>query len=282
MTDTHISVHDRQQLEALLGKGIKIPPQPKVLLEIDQLMQKEDFSMKSLAAVISKDVGLTAAVFKIANSPGVGSARQIESIDQAISIMGIGPLSTLVKCSALRTSLGGNAEVFARFWEHAADIAALAATIARKLRSTCNISPEHAYSAGLFMDCGVPVLMQRFPDYCLEYRSNNTSQWPSLLEEDAKLDTSHTAIGYLVAKQWRLPDFIANVIRDHHDDIPHSQDQQTLACILLMATHLHNQQCQWPDDSEWLSHRHIVLRELGLAEDGLVEFEEDIRDSVWN
>lgn len=282
MTDAETTEKDRQHLEALLAKGLNIPPQPKVLFEIDKLMQKDDFSMKALAAAIGKDVGLTAAVFKIANSPGMGNSRRIDSLDQAVAVLGTGPLVSLVKCSALRQSLGGNAEVFARFWEHAADIATLAAAIARKLRSVCNIFPEQAYAAGLFMDCGVPVLMQRFPEYCKDYRSNKTSSWPSLLEEDAKVAASHTAIGYFVAKQWKLPDFIATVIRDHHDAVSHSRDQRTMATILLMATHLRNQHHQWPDDQEWLSHRSIVLEELGLDAEGLAEFEEDIRDTVWN
>lgn len=273
---------DQKQFDALLAKGIKIPPQPKVLLEIDQLMQREDFSMKALATTIGKDVGLTAAVFKIVNSPGMGSTRRIESLDKAVTALGSSALVSLVKCSALRQSMGGSTEVFTRFWEHAADIANLAAAIARKLRSVCNIFPDQAYSAGLFMDCGVPVLMQRFPDYCKGYRQNKIAGWPNLVEEDDKVAASHTAIGYLVAKHWKLPDFIAYVIRDHHDAIPHSKDERTLACILLMATHLRDQNHGWPDGMEWLLHRDVVMEELGLSEDSLAEFEEDIRDTVWS
>jgi HD-like signal output (HDOD) protein len=270
-----------QNIESLLAKGIKIPPQPKILLEIDQLMQREDFSMKALAAAIGKDVGLTAAVFKIVNSPGMGSARRINSLDQAVAALGAGPMVTLVKCSALRQALGGNTEALNRFWEHAGDIASVAAAIARKLLSVCNVFPEQAYTAGLFMDCGVPILMERFPAYCADYRSKKTGGWPKLIEEDAKIDASHTAIGYLIARHWKLPDFIAYVIRDHHDAIPHSPDERTLACILLMAAHVRNQYYNWEDDPEWLQHQAIALEELGLTAEALPEFEEDIRDSVW-
>ena len=96
---------EHQQLEALLGSGIKIPPQPRVLLEIDELLQQDDFSLKDLAKVIGKDVGLTAAVFRIANSPGMGSSQRIDSLDQAIAMLGSGPLVNMVKCSVLRQSL---------------------------------------------------------------------------------------------------------------------------------------------------------------------------------
>lgn len=272
---------EHQQLEALLGSGIKIPPQPRVLLEIDELLQQDDFSLKDLAKVIGKDVGLTAAVFRIANSPGLGSSRRIDSLDQAISMLGSGPLVNMVKCSVLRQSLGGDAEVFVRFWEHAGDIASLAAAIAKKLRSVCNIFPDQAYAAGLFMDCGVPVLMQRFPEYCREYRSSNLSGWPNLTLEDQQVDCSHTAIGYFIAKHWRLPDFIAISIRDHHDAVPHGYAMRTMSSILLMAMHLRTLHHKWSPDPEWVLYRDIVLEELGLSEEGLPEFEDEMLEAVW-
>jgi len=272
---------EHQQLEALLGSGIKIPPQPRVLLEIDEMLQQDDFSLKDLAKVIGKDVGLTAAVFRIANSPGMGSSRRIDSLDQAIAMLGSGPLVNMVKCSVLRQSLGGDAEVFVRFWEHAGDIASLAAAIAKKLRSVCNIFPDQAYAAGLFMDCGVPVLMQRFPEYCRDYRSNNLSGWPNLLQEDQQVDCAHTAIGYFIAKHWRLPDFIAISIRDHHDAVPHGYAMRTMSSILLMAMHLRTLHHKWPADPEWVMYQDIVLEELGLSREGLSEFEDDILETVW-
>lgn len=281
MTNTSQTALDQQKLDELLGRGIKIPPQPRVLLEIDELMQHPDFSLKDLTSLIGKDVGLTAAVFKIVNSPGMGSMRHIDSLDQAISLLGTGPLLNLVKCSALRQSLGGNAEVFVRFWDHATDIASLSAAIAKKLRSVCNIFPDQAYTAGLFMDCGVPVLMQRFPDYCQEYRSNRTSGWPNLLEEDRKITCSHVAIGYLVAKQWHLPEFTAISIRDHHDAVPHGYAMRTMSSILLMAMHLRTLHHKWAPDPEWLQYKDIVLEELGLSAEGLPEFEDEMLEAVW-
>lgn len=89
----------------------------------------------------------------------------------------------MVKCPVLRQTLDCNAEVNVHFRDHAADIAALAEAIAGKLRSVCNILPHQACAAGLFMDCGEPVLMQRFPGYRREHRSSPCGGWPNLLEQ---------------------------------------------------------------------------------------------------
>ena len=47
---------------------------------------------------------------------------------------------------------------------HSRAIAQLAMLIAGRRVTVCNIFPDQAYLAGIFHDCGVPVLMQRFPD----------------------------------------------------------------------------------------------------------------------
>ncbi len=106
----------------------------------------------------------------------------------------------------LRQALGGNPEVSMHFSDHAPDIAALADAIARTWRSVCNSLPRQSYAAVLFMDCVIPVLKRRFPGYGRAYRSKPAGGCPDLLEEDRKVDCSHKVIGYLVARQWRLPE----------------------------------------------------------------------------
>jgi HD-like signal output (HDOD) protein len=112
----------------------------------------------------------------------------------------------MIKCSLLRQALGGNPDVSMHFSDHAADIAALAEAIARTWRSLCNCLPKQSYAAVLFMDCGMPVLKQCFPGYGQAFRSKPAGGCPDLLEEDRKVDCSHHVIGYLVARQWRLPE----------------------------------------------------------------------------
>ena len=47
-----------------------------------------------------------------------------------------------------------------------AAVAQMAMLVAEERVSVCNIFPDQAYLAGIFHDCGVPVLMQRFTTYC--------------------------------------------------------------------------------------------------------------------
>jgi len=78
-------------------------------------------------------------------------------------------------------------------------MAQLAALIAAERVSVCNIFPDQAYMAGIFHECGVPVLMQRFPDYCGKLHLDTTSCWPSFSDEDKLYKVDHCSIGYFVA-----------------------------------------------------------------------------------
>jgi len=270
---------DPKEITAFLDKGIKIPAQPKVLLEVDELVGEPRANIKAIAALVAHDAGVTAALFRIANSSAFALSKQMDSVEGAISILGLEQVLTLVKCTLLRQAIGGDAPVYEKFWERSGYIAQLAATIARKQKFVCHITPEHAYMAGLFFECGVPLLMQRFPEYCAAFRLSNGSGWPTLTEEDRLLDTDHAVAGYLVSHYWRLPEFIGLSIRYHHDIFRADAVSRTMVAILLMATHLYNLRHQQPDDAEWLGLMPTVLLELGLDADGRQEFEEDIFDA---
>lgn len=275
-----LSESDLQQMQALMAEGIILPPQPKVLLQIEALTRQPRVNNKAVATLISSDVGLSATLFKIANSPAMGLRRRVDSIDTAITVLGLKQVVNLIKCMALRKAIGDGAAVYEKFWERSGDIAKLAAIIAQKRVSVCNIFPDQAYMAGLFCECGVPLLMQRFPDYGRSFRLSDTGGWPDMGEEDRQFNTDHCVAGYLVSRTWHLPEFISLSIRYHHDIDNINLDHRAMAAMLQMATHLYNLRYQFPDDKEWTTSRATVLQELGLSEDGQSEFEEDVLDTL--
>jgi len=269
-----------KEFEAILGQGLIIPPQPHVLMEIEQLAGQAHVNVKAIAKLIAKDPALVASVFKVVNSPAMGLRRSIDSVDSAISLLGLKQVTNLLKSIAVRQALGGSSPAYEKFWERSGDIAQIAAAIAQKQISVCNIFPDQVYMAGLFQDCGVPILMQRFPAYCQSFRATKGQGWPDLEHEDNLLHTDHSVVGYLVGKQWRLPDFILRGIRHHHEILSVIHPARTIVAILQFSSHLYCKQNNVPDGKEWEASRNEILDELGIASDGLQEFEEDIMDSL--
>ncbi|MBU1775188.1 MAG: HDOD domain-containing protein [Gammaproteobacteria bacterium] len=266
--------NEQELLNKVLSSQINVPPQPAILLEIDKLINKPNPHLTVIGNLINKDVGLTAAIFELVNSSFYQSPTPIISIQKAITVLGLTQVTNLIKTMSLRKEICGNSLVYEKFWGRSEEIATLSAIIARKQISACNIAVDQAYMAGLFQDCGVPILMQRFPEYCRTFRLNKGSNWPDLFEEDKRFNTDHTVVGFLVTKHWGLPEFICQAVRYHHDRLNVDYAALTLVSILQMAQHLHNI-IHDQKDAEWSEIGKQVLEEIGVSREGAVEFMED-------
>lgn len=271
------AVEDQLLLDRVLSSEISIPPQPAILLEIERLLTKSGDQLAALGRLIGKDAGLSAAIFKMVNSPFYRRAFEVDNTQQAVTILGTQQVINLVKGLALRRVLSGHEMAYTAFWERSEEIAVISAIIAGRQVAVCNISMDQAYMAGLFHECGVPLLMQRFRDYCRIFRLNESGHWPDFREEDKQFRTDHMVAGYLVARHWNLPDFICQAVRFHHDRLSVDYTALTMVSILQIAHHLHKK-IHHVVDNEWPLIREFVLDEIGVHLDSEDEFLEEILD----
>ncbi|MBI4986226.1 MAG: HDOD domain-containing protein [Rhodocyclales bacterium] len=266
-------------MKELVAKGIKIPPQPKVLIELRKMLATDDYDVRALARTISQDPGLSAMLFKAARSPVFGHGKKFDAVEQVIMVVGVKQTYNLVQAMALSSSLSSKTrKAFDVFWTRSQEIAQLAAMIAEDRVSICNVFPDQAYMAGIFHECGVPVLMLRFPDYCKALRLENTCCWPNLAEEDARFNVDHCSVGYIVARHWNLPDFVCAAIQYHHE-MPRDElgAAVTLVAIIQLASHFYHRISR-VEDSLWPKLRADVLSELGLHADGEQEYFDEISE----
>ena len=274
-----IQIDTEKAIKELVAKGIKLPPQPKILLEFQAILASDDYSMKDLTSIISRDPSVTAMLFKAVHSPVFGRNKKLNSLEQVLMVVGVKQTFNLVQAIALSTSISNaTRKSFEIFWTRSHEVAQLAALIAADRVSVCNIFPDQAYMAGIFHECGVPVLMQRFPDYCAKLHLDNTSCWPNLAEEDALFNVDHCSIGYLVAHHWKLPDFICHAILYHHE-LPHEElgAVRTLVATLQLAIHFYHRIIR-TDHQVWWKIREEVLAELGLHLDEEQRYYEEITE----
>ncbi len=267
----------QMSLDQVISSQINIPPQPAILLEIDKLINKPNNQLGAIANLINKDVGLSAGIFKLVNSSFYKTPIQITSIQKAITVLGVPQVANLIKGLSLRKAIGGQEIAYEKFWERSNEIALLSAIIAEKQISACNITVDQAFMAGLFHECGVPILMQRFPEYCLSFRLNEGSNWTDFVEEDKRFHTDHTVVGFLVTKHWNLPEFICQAVRYHHDRLSVEYAALTLVSLLQMARHLHKI-IHRINDTEWAKNEQQILEEIGVEPEDAVEFMEDVVD----
>jgi len=268
---------EKKELERLTASGVRIPPQPRVLLELQDLLASGDYDLRSVGKVIGQDPGIVAMLFKAVKSPVFGRGRSFAKLDQVLMTIGIKQTFNLVQAVALSTSVSdGTRKAFDVFWTRAHEVAQLAALIAADRVSVCNVFPEQAYMAGIFHECGVPVLMLRFPDYCGALKLDDARCWPNLAEEDRRFNVDHSSVGYLVARHWNLPDFVCAAIRYHHE-LPSDElgAAQTLVCILQLAIQFYHRM-NHQENPLWAEIGPRVLAEIGLAPEDESDYMEQI------
>ena len=270
-------IDEEKALADLVATGVRIPPQPKVVIDMQKLLLGDDYDVRSVAKVISQDPGIVAMLFKAAQSPVFKRSRKLETLEQVLMTIGIKQTFNLVQAIALSTTVSdGTRKAFDLFWTRAQEVARMAAIIADERVSVCNVFPDQAYMAGIFHECGVPVLMMRFPEYCGTLRLEKACCWPSLADEDARLNVDHVSVGYLVARHWKLPDFVCTAIRYHHE-MPMEELGATasLVCLLQLAIHFYHRLNDQADPL-WDTLGGPVMAELALVR----EDEDDYYDLI--
>lgn len=269
---------EQKDIDRILGNGIIIPPQPGVLVQIEQLAQKEDVDLAEITRLIGSDVALSAAVFRLAGSPIFKLRKKPASVEQAVPILGLKQTISIVRSESLRKAVCDPRylNVFSRLWERFDEIGLLTAIITDSLKLR-EFTAEQAFTAGMFCDCGVPILMSKLPDYCAEMKQNAQAPWPDLAEEDSRLDTDHAVVGALLAHFWKLPDIIVDTIRNHHDPSYASPVARRIIAALQLALRVHDLAHQ-RSDGEWEKNRALVLSELDVGLDEETELVEEITE----
>ena len=268
---------DKKAADDLLATGIRIPPQPRILIELREAIDGSNCTVGTISRIINQDPGLVAMLFRISRSPAFSRGRKFDKLGNVLQVIGVQQTYNLVQSIALSTAIGGATQnAMARFWSRAGAVAELSSLIAEDHVAVCNVFPDQAYLAGIFHQCGVPVLMMRFPDYCKKLHLDDTQSWPDLAEEDAIFNVDHCSIGYLVARHWGLPDFVCAAVR-YHDEFPPEAVGQALSlvCIVQLAIHgylVNNRQT----NPAWGTIGARVLEELGLSAHELNDYLDEV------
>lgn len=198
-----------------LVKNIGIPPRPQTLADLQNEIGRPDPDFRRVARLVSSDVALTAALLRIANSPAYGLARRCETVDQAIAMLGLKQVGAVVSGLVLRKVLRTDGPQLTRFWDVSSKRSYAMARLARGLRK---VDIDIAQSFGLFCDVGIPLLMQRFPDYGRTLKACNDAPERSFTEvEQAHHQTDHALIGGIMARSWGISQAVCLAIRLHHD-----------------------------------------------------------------
>lgn len=194
----------------MCSKPYLIPPRPETLITLSSLLKQNEPDLDAVVSVIKSDVSLFTVVMSTANSPVFSGASHFKTLHQAVMRLGLKRLYTLTELILLRKSLSKTGRMD-RFWDTALEVAEIAAGLTSKLSDE---SPDQAYAFGMLHDCGVPLMIESYPEYREFLNSNEGLNNAALgMKEVDVFGVDHFTIGAEIAEAWKMPKNICDAIK---------------------------------------------------------------------
>lgn len=186
---------------------------PSVYVLIQHELNSPDSSISQVARIASTDSALTARLLKIVNSALYSYDREIDSVDRAITILGLQQVHDLVLMLSVSAAFDGLNTPhlnMCRFWRNSLTRALTARNIARECRQPAS---GRLFTIGLLSDIGHLVLFQTESELTEQaWKQAETENLP-LFEAEQKLIGCHFAeVGAALLERWSLPPAFAAAI----------------------------------------------------------------------
>lgn len=250
-------------------RDIVIPPCPELLADLQREVSRGDPDPGVIARIAGSDVAMAAALLRIANSSLYTRARPAATVTEAIALLGVGQVVSILTGFLTRNAIRVNSPLLEHFWESSTRRSLAMAFIARQLYG---VNPEVAQTCGLFCHVGIPIMMQGVKGYSGTLTEAMARQDRTFTQtENVAHRTDHAVVGAIVAKTWRLPPMIAIAVRLHHDfsalrDSAIPEDVRILVAMAAIAEHLVARFEGVKEQWEWGQHRLDCLGYLQIGE----------------
>jgi HD-like signal output (HDOD) protein len=203
----------------LLSRLHKVPSVPSIYFRLVQMLQSPNSHLAEVAQVMSEDLVMTAKLLQMANSPFFGMKRTINSLEEAVTHLGLAQTKTLVLLTQVFANyVEEKASRFslAQLWRHSMGTARFARRIVNH-EFDDPVLAETAFTAGLLHDVGKLFFAVNCPkdfDGLVGQAERNAMSYVNA--ERKLLGTTHAQLGACVLGTWGLPSEILESIAFHH------------------------------------------------------------------
>lgn len=213
-----------------------LKPIPPVATQILVLAEDINSSLSEIAALVMHDPTITANVLRMCNSAYFGLARKVDSVHDAITLLGLNRIVELVLMDSLSDNfvdeLKGYGLGEGELWRHAV----LSAHVARTLANCNGMSANKhlVFTAALVKDIG-KLILGRYVAFALEKINILVDSRGYSFNEAEKevIGMNHEELGALMAKKWQFGDKLAFIIQNHHLSDESARDDTETALVYL-------------------------------------------------
>ncbi|HEY1075770.1 MAG TPA: HDOD domain-containing protein [Fontimonas sp.] len=191
-------------VDAVTHDRLTLPTLPEVALRIQDLLRSDDISIARVVKEIQSDPALTVRLMRVANSAAVRGGRSIDSIQQAVTRLGLEYTRLLVNGLVLEQMFRSNnpalRERLRRCWCESVEVAALARAVA----AHCTLlQPEMAMLGGLVHRIGTLPILRMAETHA------DAVPTPEVL--DTVIAELCPRVGRMVLRAWNFPAELVDV-----------------------------------------------------------------------
>ncbi len=214
-----------------------LPSPPTIAIQIINLVNQPEIEVKDFTKLLNCDPALASKILRIANSGLYAYPRKVESLQQAIMVLGLNATVTLALSFSLVRSLKttkGTGLDYKLYWKRAL----LSGTVARAVGATCELHEiEELYLASLLQDLGMLGLDLAYPELYTSFEYNQACHDLMLQHEWGALEINHGAIGSWLLTQWNFPDRLRMAVAGSDDlsRIPESDERAKFVYCVSLA-----------------------------------------------
>ena len=187
-------------LDEALAQLHQLPAIPAVVQEVVASFSAADVDIDKLAHKIGQDQALTARVLRVANSSFYGFPRKIASLHDAVVVMGLAGVRSLVLSAGFVQAFskaGDGALDRIEYWKRSFRVATYAQAVAKCLK----LSPEVAFTAGMLHDIGQLVLDTCLPQQYAQVVAQAQADGCDLISA-TRSPIEFTGVAALITRTW--------------------------------------------------------------------------------
>lgn len=200
----------------ILPANIELPALPHAVMMYLQESADENASIKSLAAILQTDAGLTVELLRYVNSAFFGLRTRVHQVAHALQLLGRRQARLLVLTNGAQAAIRARKSRLIHqqtFWNIGLQRAFFASEVAKRLGADA----EMAFAGALLQDFLLPVLSNDLFDKYSAFIADRMGQPDSLTQfEQRTFGWDHSLIAAGLAHRWKLPDEITCSLFHHH------------------------------------------------------------------
>ena len=209
---------------------------PDIYWRLKEILDSHDYSMQDVAQIITYDPALTARLLRVVNSAYFGFAAKIDTVNHAVSILGVQQIRDLVLATSIADALGDfeckHLDI-GQFWLRSV----YCAIAARNLAGACSLMDgERMFVAGLLSRIGHLIIYQSIPVLAQRAQREADAEGRALhLVERDVIGFDHARVASALMKNWKLPDSLVTVIENHLEPDPDAEYLLDTAIVHIAA-----------------------------------------------